>query len=135
MLPNLQTLIQRDNGAIAADPAEARAALISKLRGEAPYIALKADMQALAERNRATLAGGSQAVRAHLADQLPLLEALALRFFNDAAKGGNASARQALAGVGLNAQKVLIASLLALHKVTQDEMDSNALRLPHGQAD
>jgi hypothetical protein len=126
--------IQKD-AAIAADPREARAALIAKLRGDAPFITLRQDMDALALRNRETLAGGSQAVRAALADQIPLLEAVALRFFNDAAKPAPPNSRQALAGVALSAQKVLIANLMALHRVTQDEADSKAIPIQHTRSD
>jgi hypothetical protein len=125
---------QKDS-AIASDPSEARAALIAKLRGEAPFITLRQDMESLALQNRETLAGGSQAVRAALADQIPLLQAVALRFFNDAAKPGPANGRQALAGVALSAQKTLIANLLALHRVTQDEADSKAIPIQHTRAD
>lgn len=128
------SLIQKDT-ATPADPREARAALIAKLRGDAPYISLRTDMDALAARNRSLLAGGSLAVREALAEQVPLIEAVALRFFIDAAKAGNSNARQALAGVALSAQKTLIANLLALHRVTQDEADSKAIPIQHTQAD
>jgi hypothetical protein len=126
--------IQKD-ALIDADPATARAALIAKLRGDSAYLSLRDDMKALAARNQATLTGGSQAVRSHLADQIPLLEAVSLRFFSDAAKAGNSNARQSLASVGLNAQKVLIASLLALHRTYQDEADFKALPVQHTRAD
>ena len=127
-------LIQKD-APLSPDPREARANLIARLRGDVPYIGLKADMEALAARNRSLVAGGSHAVREALADQIPLIEAVAMRFFNDAAKAGNSNARQALAGVALSAQKTLIANLLALHRVTQDEADSKAIPIQHTQAD
>lgn len=130
MFPTLQK-----DAAIDADPATARAALIAKLRGDAPYLSLKSDMESLAARNRSLVAGGSQAVREALAAQVPLIEAVAMRFFTDAAKGGNSNARQALAGVALSAQKTLIANLLALHRVTQDEADSKALPVQYTRAD
>ena len=59
---------------------------------------------------------------------MPLLEAVALRFFSDSAKAGNSNTRQALAGVALNAQKTLVTTLLGLHRTYQDEMDSKAVR-------
>jgi hypothetical protein len=128
------TLIQKD-AAIPADPREARAALIAKLRGDAPYISLRADMDALAERNRDMLARGPDAIREALVDQISLLEAVSIRFFNDAAKPGPASARQPLASVALHAQRNLVGTLLALHRVTQDEADSKAIPIQHTRSD
>ena len=122
MFPTLQK-----DAPLATDPREARAHLMARLRGDAPYMGLKADMETLAVRNRAMLAGGAHAVREALADQVPLLEAVALRFFSDSAKTGNSNSRQALAGVALNAQKTLVTTLLALHRTYQDEMDSKAI--------
>ena len=50
----LSTLIQKD-AVIAADPREARAALIAKLRGDAPYISLRADVEAGARQGSCRL--------------------------------------------------------------------------------
>lgn len=126
--------IQKD-AATPADPREARAALIAKLRGDAPYISLRADMDALAERNRDMLARGPDAIREVLADQVALLEAVSIRFFNDAAKPGPASARQPLASVALHAQRNLVGTLLALHRVSEDQANGQALQVSHSSSD
>lgn len=128
------SLIQKD-AATPADPREARAALIAKLRGDAPYISLRADMNALAERNRDMLARGPDAIREALADQVVLLDAVAMRFFSDAAKAGPANVRQPLASVALHAQRNLVGTLLALHRVSEDQANGKVLQVSHTGTD
>jgi hypothetical protein len=125
--------LQKDT--LPADPRESRAMLIAKLRGDTAYLGLRDDMRSLAERNRASLAGGRQAILSTLADQIPVLEATALRFLHDAAKPGPAASRQALAGVAMQAQKTLISTLLAMSKVYEEQADAQALPASFTEAD
>jgi hypothetical protein len=108
---------------------EAFAQLISHLRNDAPYVTLKDSSEALTKANRELLDGDTQAIREALARQVILLEAVTFRFLADSNKPAPQNIRQALANVGLNAQKSLVMSLLALHRVNRDQNEDKIITI------
>lgn len=113
-------LLHDKSAPMATDHREAKAQLLARLRGDAPYISLHDDMNAMAARNADLLKRGPDALREALADQVVLLEAVAMRFLSDSTKG-TVNVRQPLAAVGLKAMSVLNTTALALHKITEDQ--------------
>ncbi|MCL4682419.1 MAG: hypothetical protein KJZ92_14265 [Rhodocyclaceae bacterium] len=109
------------------DPKQAKANLLSVLRGDDPIIAARADLAALTQRNRELMDGGPEVIREALADQLILLETAMLRFMREAAGKGMADNRRALASVALRCQQSFVMTAAALHRLNQEHADSKAI--------
>lgn len=109
-----------------SDHREAKAALLSKLRGDAPYITFKEPLDALTRRNREMMDGGPDAIREALADQLVILEAMMLRFATDCTKGPS-GVRRELASVALNAQRAFVGTAAALNNLNEQAANAKAI--------
>jgi hypothetical protein len=118
-------MIRRDPP-IPSDHKEAKAALLSKLRGDAPYITLKEPLDALTRRSRDFLIEGPDAIRDSLADQLVILEAMMLRFATDATKGPS-GVRRELASVALHAQRAFVGTAAALNNLNEQAANAKAI--------
>ena len=75
----------------------------------------------LAERNRALLDQPQEEIKAALARQAILLEAVSVRFMAKAAIAENPDHSAGLSKIGLSAGRSLVQCLGALHQVTKDK--------------
>jgi hypothetical protein len=107
----------------SADKARALAVLT---HGD-PAIAGAAAFKALTKRNHELLSGGPDAIRSALADQVILLEAVVTNYTTAGARERNADRRKTLQNVALKASSTLAQTLLALHRVTEDSRNADAI--------
>ncbi|MBD5805100.1 hypothetical protein AZOA_45470 [Azoarcus sp. Aa7] len=111
----------------ALDHRQAKARALAVLAGGDPLIAAKPALDALTARNRALANGGPDEIRAALADQVALLEATVSAYTIAGAKERVTDRRRALAGVAIRASTTLTATLLALHRVNEDQRNGAAI--------
>lgn len=114
----------------ALDHRQAKARALAVLAGGDPLICGRQAFDTLAERNRelaAGDAGSSRAIREALADQVAILEAVAAAYTVKAAETRNTDRARHLQGVAIRASQALTATLMALHKTTEDSRDAAAL--------
>lgn len=109
------------------DHREAKARALCVLGSGDPLVAGKAALDALTARNRELLDGGSDAIRAALADQAIILEQIVAAYTIAAVRARRTDDRKALQGVALKASAVLLQALGALHRVTEDSRDASAI--------
>jgi hypothetical protein len=109
------------------DHREAKAQALVVLAGGDPLIAAREALNTLATRNAQLLDSRSDAIREALADQVAILEATVTRLTLDAAKARNPDQRKTLTGMALRASGVLTGTLLALHRVSEDSRNGQAL--------
>lgn len=106
---------------------EAKARALAVLSGGDPLIAARDALTALAERNHQLTNGTPAEIRSALADQVALLEATVSAYTLAAARERKVENRRALAGVALRASTTLTQVLLALHRVTEDQRNGEAI--------
>jgi hypothetical protein len=111
----------------ALDHREAKARALSVLWTGDPLIAARDAFDALAERNRQLVNGSPAEIRSALADQVALLEATVSAYTIAAARERKVENRRALAGVALRASTTLTQVLLALHRVSEDQRNGEAI--------
>ena len=111
----------------ALDHREAKARALAVLAGGDPLIATRQALDTLAQRNAELLDADSDAIRAALADQVALLEAVVTRYTMESTTARNTEQRRALASVALRASQTLNATLIALHRVTEDQRNGAAI--------
>lgn len=109
------------------DHRAAKARALAVLAGGDPLIAARQAFDALAERNRQLVHGGPDEIRCALADQIVLLEATVTAYTLAAARERRTENRRALAGVALRASTTLTQALLALHRVSEDQRNGEAI--------
>jgi hypothetical protein len=109
------------------DHREAKARTLAVLAGGDPLIAAKPALDALTARNCELLDHGPDAIRAALADQVAILEAVVSGFAFNAATARRIDDKRALAGVAIRASATLTATLAALHRVTEDQRNGAAI--------
>lgn len=117
---------QIEPGAVL-DHRQAKARALAVLGGGDPLIAARDAFDALAARNRELLDGDSDAIRAALADQVAILEAVVNGFAYQAAVARHRDDARQLAGVAIRASATLVQVLAALHRVTEDGRNGNAI--------
>lgn len=111
----------------ALDHRAAKSRALAVLAGGDPLIAAKPAFDAFAARNLALVNGGTDEVRSALADQVVLLEAVVSSYTIAAAQEKSTERRRTLQGVAIRASATLTATLLALHRVTEDQRNGAAL--------
>ncbi|AYH43339.1 hypothetical protein [Azoarcus sp. DN11] len=115
--------------ALALDHREAKARALAVLWTGDPLIAARDAFNALAERNRQLTSGSPAEIRSALADQVALLEATVSAYTIAAARERKLENRRALAGVALRASTTLTQVLLALHRVSEDQRNGEAINV------
>lgn len=131
-MTNLHTLQARrtaptvERGAVL-NHKEGKARALAVLAGGDPLIASRDAFNALADRNRELLDEGGDAIREALADQVALLEAVATGFAYQAARAKRPDDARQLAGVAIRASSTLTQVLAALHRVTEDRRNGDAI--------
>lgn len=113
--------------AAALDHRQAKARALAVLAGGDPLIAAKPALDALAARNHELVNGSPEEIRAALADQVALLEAVVSSFTVAAAQERVTDRRRALIGVAIRASATLTTTLLALHRVNEDARNLAAI--------
>lgn len=106
---------------------EAKARTLAMLAGGDPLVAAKPALDALTARNRELLDRGPDAIRAALADQVAILEAVVSGFAFNAATARRIDDKRALAGIAIRASSTLTATLAVLHRVTEDQRNGAAI--------
>lgn len=110
----------------AIDHRKAKAQLLSVLHRKDPLICGAEAMRSLAARNRELVNGDGKAIAEALADQVAILEAVSARFTFEALASKKPEQQKSLASTALKAQTCLTQTLLALHRVSQDQRDGAA---------
>lgn len=130
---NLHTLQGRRNGGASVergavlDHRQAKARALAVLGGGDPLIASRDAFNALAARNRELLDAGGDAIREALADQVAILEAVVTGFSYQAAVARHKDDARQLAGVAIRASSTLVQVLGALHRMSEDRRNGNAI--------
>ena len=106
---------------------EAKARTLAVLNGVDPLTCAKQALDALTARNASLCSGDGAAIRAALADQVVILEAVVSAYSTRAAMTSNSEKARTLQGVALKASTVLAQTLVALHRVSEDQRNASAL--------
>ena len=121
----LQQLIQSRTGnklpAQPMDPDEAAAQCLSLLTDPDSAVLPAEALRALAKRNSELLDAPKETIRAALARQVVLLEAVAVRYMSKAALAKNVEHGNVLLKLSLSASRSLVMTLAAIHAMNEDE--------------
>lgn len=109
------------------DHRAAKARTLAVLAGADPLIAARPALEALTARNRQLLDHGPDAIREALADQVAILEALVNGFAFQSTVARRSDDARTLAGVAIKASSTLTATLVALHRVSEDGRNGAAI--------
>ncbi len=102
------------------DPDDAAALILSLLADPSGRIVPAAAYQLLTARNQALMDAPADEIKTILARQVAVLEAVMLKYMGAAAAESSTKRAEPLARIGLSAQRALIATLGAVHTVTND---------------
>ena len=100
------------------NPDDAAALILSLLADPSGRIVPAEAYQLLTARNQALMDAPADEVKAILARQVTVLEAVTLKYMGAAAAESSTKRAEPLARIGLSAQRALIATLGAVHTVT-----------------
>lgn len=124
--PALQTLLNQRVTATATtqpatpiNPDDAAALILSLLADPSGQIVPAEAYQLLAARNEALMNAPAEEVKAILARQVTVLEAVTLKYMSADAAESSTKRAEPLARIGLSAQRALIATLGAVHAVSE----------------
>lgn len=100
------------------DPDDAAALILSLLADPSGRIVPAEAYQLLTARNKSLMDAPADEIKTILARQVAVLEAIALKYMGAAAAESSTKRAEPLARIGLSAQRALIATLGAVHTVT-----------------
>ena len=100
------------------DPDDAAALILSLLADPSGRIVPAEAYQLLAARNQALMDAPADEIKTILARQVAVLEAVVLKYMGTAAAESSTKRAEPLARISLSAQRALIATLGAVHTVT-----------------
>lgn len=122
--PALKSVLDQRAAAVTAkpptpiNPDDAAALILSLLVDPSGRIVPAEAYQLLSARNQALMDAPADEVKAILARQVTVLEAVMLRYLSAAAAESSTKRAEPLARIGLSAQRALIATLGAVHAVS-----------------
>lgn len=108
------------------DHKRAKGQLLAVLHRKDPLLCGAEAARSLAARNRELVNGDGKAIAEALADQVAILEAVSARFTFEALKARKPDHQKAAASTALKAQTCLTQTLLALHRVSEDQRNGKA---------
>lgn len=112
---------------LTLDHREAKARTLAVLNNVDPLTCAKQALDALTARNASLCSGDGAAIRSALADQVAILEAVVSAYSTRAAMERNTEKARTLQGVALKASTVLAQTLVALHRVSEDQANAAAV--------
>lgn len=108
------------------DHRKAKGQLLAVLHRKDPLLCGADAARSLAARNRELANGDGKAIAEALADQVAILEAVSARFTFEALSAKKPDHQKAAASTALKASTCLTQTLLALHRVSEDQRNGKA---------